>query len=37
MGRYCVDCGTEIIEGYKFCLNCGAKTEYEGQANNQTT
>ncbi|OGS40084.1 MAG: hypothetical protein A3K77_00220 [Euryarchaeota archaeon RBG_13_31_8] len=37
MGRYCVDCGTEIKEGYKFCLNCGTKTEYEGQANNQTT
>ena len=37
MGRYCVGCGTEIKEGYKFCLNCGVKTEYEAQDNNQTT
>ncbi len=30
MPNYCPSCGSEVKEGYKFCLNCGGQLQPEG-------
>lgn len=35
MMNYCPDCGAEIKEGYKFCLNCGANLQLDSRFEEQ--
>lgn len=30
MPNYCPNCGSEVKEGFKFCLNCGRQLQSEG-------
>ena len=31
MAKFCPNCGTEVKEGFKFCLSCGAQMQAKGK------